>query len=457
MRRSTKLSCRLVVVVAALAGGAAANGRFPRAQQLVVDPANPDHLMLRSTYGLLLSEDAGQKWSWVCEQSVGYSGSEDPGVGITKDGALLAGMFDGLAVSHDRGCDFAFVGGGLDARYVVDLSVEKQNPAHAVAMVSMGVGTGTFLNQVWQTVDDAKTWTQLGPDAGDDFLSLTIDSAPSDPDVLYASGLASGQGILLHSTDHAGTWQRTSIDGSDSEHTPFIGAVDPNDPSIVYVRLNGTDEDVLLRSTDAGQTWQELLRGKADLTGFALSPDGATVAAGFNDPGDETVWGLWRAASSDLTFSHVYTSPIACLTWTAAGLYACTSQFKSGFELGISADDGKTFEAVMHLTDLSGPLECAADTSSGKFCPPRWQAVCETIGKCTGGSGGDAGTVDGGSGGGGTGSGATGGSDVNGQPGGDAGSGGCGCRAPGGGGNGTGALGVAIVALLLHGAGRRRR
>src|SRR4051812_26416794 len=40
-----------------LATAAAANGAFPAVSQLVSDPADPDHLVLRSTFGLLVTRD----------------------------------------------------------------------------------------------------------------------------------------------------------------------------------------------------------------------------------------------------------------------------------------------------------------------------------------------------------------------------------------------------------------
>src|SRR4051794_34190183 len=52
-------------------GTARANGRYPLASQLVVDPLDPDHLVARTTFGVLSSADAGATWRWVCEEALG--------------------------------------------------------------------------------------------------------------------------------------------------------------------------------------------------------------------------------------------------------------------------------------------------------------------------------------------------------------------------------------------------
>ena len=49
-----------------------ANGAFPSVSQLVSDPADGDHLVLRTTFGLLVTRDRGGTWDWLCEAGAGY-------------------------------------------------------------------------------------------------------------------------------------------------------------------------------------------------------------------------------------------------------------------------------------------------------------------------------------------------------------------------------------------------
>ena len=427
MRHPWVFGVALAVALSLASGTASANGRFPRAQQLIENPNDPAHLILRSTYGILVTKDAGSSWFWICEKAVGYGGTDDPALGLTESGRLLAGIFDGLSMSADGGCDWSFAGGALADRYVVDLTVEKNDRTRALAMVSMGgQPNNTFLNQLFRSTDSGATWAQLGSNLDPNLLLLTLDPAPSDSTRIYVSALEFGgdggasQGYLLRSTDDGTTFEPVPIAGTSLADSPFIGAVDPVDPLRVYVRVAGNPNDKLLVSSDGGTTFTEVLSGQAELFGFALSPDGATVLAGFGDPRDgneidESVLGIWSASTTDLQFSRIYDKPVACLTWTPNRLYACTGQFDAGFELGVSSDAGATFSSLMELADLQGPLECPAGTKTGDLCPPDWEATCETIGKCVAGTGGSAGSA------GGAGSGGDSSAEDD----------GCGCRTPG--------------------------
>ena len=65
------------------------------------------------------------------------------------------------------------------------------------------------------------------------------------------------------------------------------------------MRLDTPEADLLVVSGDAGLTWKTAFEGTGALLGFALSPDGATVAVG----GDKD--GLWTAPKDTLAFTKV--------------------------------------------------------------------------------------------------------------------------------------------------------
>lgn len=406
------ITAAAALVIASIPTLASANGRYPAAGQIALDPADPSTLLVRTTYGVLVTRDAGHRWSWICEGAVGYGGFEDPMVAFTGDGSILAGIFEGLSVSHDSGCQWDFAQGALANRYVIDLSVERADPSRGVLIVSNSAGqddggAATFLTQLWETGDDGKTWAQAGVNLPGDFLGLTVDAAPSDRKRVYLSGRLGPPtypGVLERSDDRGATWQAWPIPGSDDTHLPYIGAIDPNDPSVVYVRLNGPSTDQLVVTKDGGKTWQPSFTTTGTMYGLALSPDGATIALG----GDKD--GVWTAPTSTLQFTKVSSAGIKCLTWPAADkLYACADEFVDKFTAGVSADEGKTFTPVMHLQALCGPLACGPGTSAGKTCPALWGATAANIGAtpCDGATTGSGST---GSGAGSTGSGASGGS-----------------------------------------------
>ncbi|MEP7122651.1 MAG: hypothetical protein ABJE95_17135 [Byssovorax sp.] len=374
-------SAAALVLAASLVGvPALANGRFPAAGQIAVDPSDPDHLVVRTTYGLTVTNDHGAHWSWVCEAAVGYSGTEDPMMAITADGSLIAGIFEGLSASHDQGCQWDFAAGGLKDRYVIDLATETQDPKNAILAISNSVGGSMFLTEVWETKDNAATWTVAGVDMPADFLGLTLDAAPSDRNRIYVSGRYGKPeyaGALERTSDRGATWQKLPIPGSNDQALPYIGGIDPKNPDVVYVRLDALKTDRLVVTKDGGVSWTDAFTSTGNLLGFAISPDGATVAVG----GDTD--GIWTAPASTLAFTQVSKIGAKCLTWTSAGLYACADEFVDGFAVGLSKNQGATFTPVMHLQVNCGPLTCGATTSNGSKCPDAWGATKLTIGGAT--------------------------------------------------------------------------
>jgi len=413
----------------------------------VVHPTDTNTLLVRATYGILLTHDRGAHWYWICEQSIGFNGFEDPMMGITKNGTLLAGIFDGLSVSKDGGCQWDFEGGPLASRYAIDLSVEKNNPSSAVVVVSNSTGPGMFSTQVFETSDDAASFTQAGVDLPTEFLGLTLDPAPSDPNRIYVSGRYGApdyQGVLERTPDRGKTWEKLPIPGSNDTLLPYIGAIDPNNPDLVYVRLDGDPSDKLIVSKDGGVGWNDAFVATGNLLGFALSPDGSTVAVGGETDG------LWLAPSSTLQFQKVSDLKVRCLTWASDGLYACADEFTDGFTVGVSTDNGKSFEPLMHLKELCGPLACDANTSTGKECPMYWGQTSLSLGDATCGDTADAG-ADGGS----SSSSSSGGGNGSGE-GGDSSS--CACSTPGGAiGSMLPALASLAAAALLRARRRAQR
>lgn len=393
-RRASKVALggTLLLVAVASASSARANGRFPNAGQLVVHPEDPDTLVVQTTYGFITTRDHGATWGWTCEQAAFYADVLDPPLGLTRDGTLVGGVFDGLIVSHD-GCSYELVPGELADKYMVDVSIERVDPSRAIAVSSNGMSNETFSTQVWGTDDDGATWSQVGVDLPTDFLAITGDVAPTDPDRIYLSGLvpqggANYAGYVARSVDRGETWERFEVAGSMLTSSPFLAGVDVENPDVLYVRLDG-DAGRLLRSEDAGETWVEIFAGAGKLTGFALSPDGAYIAVG----GDAD--GIWRAEVGPAQFAKVSPVGAQCLTWVERGLYACGREALDGFTVGLSTDLGATFEPLHHVSCLEGPLDCEASTEVGAECTIAWPATAAVLltNTCQDGAGGTGGAV----------------------------------------------------------------
>ncbi len=366
---------RLAVVALALSTEslAFANGRFPDAQQLVVNPTDPNDMAVQTTYGFIHTNSGGASWHWVCEESAFYGGILDPPIALFGNGTLIAGVFDGLVVSTPNKCDYRLVDGELFDKYVVDVSVIKGATDRAIVIHSNGIGGSMFQTRVFGSGDAGDTWSQRGVDLPSNFLGLTLDAAPSDEDTLYVSGFevldsSNYEGRLVVSTDGGATWTVKPIPGSQNDSGPYLAAVDPNDPAIAYVRL-ASAAGKLLVTKDAGDTWETIFEGQGKMLGFALSPDGSELRVG----GDED--GIWGASTSDFAFSEVNAVGVRCLTWTEDALFACGREASAEFTIAKSTDGGVTFDPIHHLSCLDGPDDaCADDSSIQTFCPGPWAA-----------------------------------------------------------------------------------
>lgn len=434
----------------ALVGGslreASAHGRFPLAGQIAVDPSDPMRVFVRTTYGILVTEDGSNNWSWICPEGPGFDAdTEDPAIIVGSDGSLLVGTFDGLSRASDL-CSFATAEGTPPDSFFVDLQ-RGSAPSVLRAVSSNGVSSDVFDVAVWGSTDDGATWSQLGVAPPSDVLALTLATAPSDDDRLYLSGrggsAGSYEGVIMRSDDAGATWQRLTVPGADDMTLPYLGAVDPVDPDIFYVGLvRVEDQEVvyygLLVTQDGGQTFTEVFTRTSNMPGFALSPDGTTVAIGGAEEG------LWLADASSLQFAKANETVVRCLNWTDAGIYACTDQFVDGFNLGLSTDEGATFTPLSELSSPCGPPTCDASTPVGEFCPAEWQVERLELGATTCGDGGDGGGGGAGSGGGGS------------EPAPPADDGGCGCHVPGANPSPPWGFAVGAIALALALARRRR-
>lgn len=366
---------RALVGAAALAlfGGPAvahANGRYPSTNAFFFSPNEPDRILLRVTFGLLVSNDRGKSWDWICEPALRLTGDEDPMYTITPGGAVVSTTFHGVDVSTDRLCNHATFGGVLGPRVFVDLTSRPAAPAEIVVFASSRSGDDVYDSELFETKDEAKTFTSLGtPFPDKSFLGETVDLAPSDPERVYVTGVKN-KGLdnrtthLFASRDRGKTWSGVPVPLEGTERSLYIAGVDPKTPDRVYLRTsNAFDQPTrLVLSDDGGKTFRTIFSARNPVAGFALSPDGARVYVGSASDG------LHSASTTDFVFTQRSKVEIQCLAWSADGLYACSNE-NNGFVAGLSRDEGTTFAPVLRFCDIRGPLlGCPSESATHFEC-----------------------------------------------------------------------------------------
>lgn len=377
-------------------GSASANGRFPASNQIVVTPHDPDLVLVRVTFGLLVSHDRGKSFDWVCEPSIGYTGVEDPMYAVTPSRHFVGSTFDGIAISRDQGCTWskARPEGGDTAetesfagKVFTDLAADPRDGKHLVVFSSSyerqsDAGETYFANEVWETKDEGLTFRLLQPRGFNPLLlGSTIDLTASDPERIYITARDTGKPItafLLTSKNHGRSWEEMRIPLEGLETSVFIAAVDPTNAERVYLRTSTAgDEPTRLLLRDLSSTGAPRIRvlhsAAGALLGFALSSDGKKIYIG--GPKD----GLKVAHESDFIFRQRSAIQVQCLTLSPDGVWACSNE-QTGFIAGLSKDDGATFESRVRFCDIRGPLTCVVGSSTVEKCTSLWPPQRSTLG-----------------------------------------------------------------------------
>jgi photosystem II stability/assembly factor-like uncharacterized protein len=342
-------------------GGARANGRFPAAQAILTVPGSDGMtVFLRATFGVLVSRDGGKTWRWICERALGYEGTWDPPVAVTRDGRLWVGLEHGLSSTLD-GCGVE-PATELAGETIRDLTTDANGDT-----VWAVTGAPDRRGAVWRHSGSGK-WERVGlmPEG---FYPSTLEVAPSRPSRIYVSGQPFGtiRGWLLHSDDGG----KTFLGGKNelaAEGPFFIAGVDPKDPERVLVRhLHTTGSDVLL-TTDGGKTLKIVLTMKSAMFGFAKSADGSTYWAGSGLPEH----GLFLSKDRGAHFERVSNTGVLCLHDAPNGrLFVCENPLTRGTPaVAVSTDEGKTVDPLAMFSDVQGPIECG--DAGPSVCADAW-------------------------------------------------------------------------------------
>ena len=386
------LCAAIVAGVALHAAPVTANGRFPRAQFLTVGPGRADELfLLRTTFGLLASDDGGQHFRFYCEEAYQLPDGYDPMAAWASDGTLFVGSPTGLLTTRDL-CDPSRRP-EFEGQEVVDLAGDATG---RTTLASLQSRDATPVLRVARTEDGGRLW-EVPREGFVGEIPLTVEVAPSDGRRAYLTSVAweGGANTLRRSDDGGRTWRALGVR---FEGRPYLAGVDPTRPDTVYVRVElglsfdggtVTGGTALLRSDDGGDRFREVGRTRGPMLGFAVSDDGRHVWIG--GPGDDD--GLLRSDDGG-AFERVSPVGVDCLRWHAGALYACeTLGGRMGTALvSRSRDLGATRAVMARLEDvLPPPMRCPQGSIVRGFCADRWPVVRAMV---LGQARGDGGVMD---------------------------------------------------------------
>ncbi|MDF2695178.1 MAG: BNR/Asp-box repeat domain protein [Labilithrix sp.] len=341
------------------------------------DPHDAKTVVVRATFGLLVTHDGGDSWRWICDGAIGFPGTEDPSYAITPKGTLVGGTSAGIAVSRDGGCNFSYAS-ALGGSVLSDLAMQADGEIVGISSIPAKADGAVYDNHLVVSKDDARTFAVSGGPIDPTLHLESIQLAPSDPVRLYVSAVR-GEGekraaAFLVSYDAGMSWVVRKLELLGGETAALVASVDPKNADRVYVRTDGPVDVFgrLLVTDDAGKTWKKVLETSGPLRGFVLAEDGKRVFVGARD-------GVSSSPTDSFAFTKGSSIETQCLAMTGNALWACSTE-RSGFLVGSSRSGGRSFDARLHLDEIKGPLECAPESSVAKACTAEWPKLRRDLG-----------------------------------------------------------------------------
>jgi hypothetical protein len=339
---------------------ARANGAFPASEGILVPAARPGEITLVTNFGLVTSSDGGRSWLWSCEQtanSLGYLYQYGP----APRNRLYALANQTLIRSDDNACGWQAATGVVLGKGLTDFFPDPGNPDRVLAA---GFDYTTFNYAVYASHDGGATFDVALYDSGVRNAIDGIEIARSDPHTIYAttSLVATGAPALARSNDDGAHWQSVDLLATLGAGTLRIIAVDLDDAQRVLLLWKGTSQEKLALTRDGGQTVAVSLDPGANnhFTSYARTAAG-TILIGGQDAAMNPL--LHRSYDGGVTFS-LAALPQPHLGGLAArgnDVYAATDNFADGYALGVSTDEGASWQALMSYDRVSAIVACLKD------------------------------------------------------------------------------------------------
>jgi len=368
-----------VVALAALSSfsRARANGAFPDSMGILLPADQPNRILASTNFGLLVSEDDGASWSWICEEAVGINSFLYQQGGPPND-LIVALSVNGLSYSGDFGCTWNRPGGSISTLFVDDAFPDAVNPGNVYALVRSSF-TGTAVSVLQQSLDGAQTFgAPLLTSSGSQHFS-GVENARSSPQTIYVTLYdlppSPAHPYIVRSYDGGRTWRQPFFDPGPAFNARTIRliAVDPGNASRVYLRLtdvtNGTES--LGIYDDGAGTLRDAYRMPSVMSAFLRRSDGAIIVASRDGS-------AFISTDNGATFAVWPNAPhLRALGERNGVLYAVADNFVDGFAVARSGDQGATWQPLVRFEQLTGPKSCG---DLANICAAPWQRLQNTLG-----------------------------------------------------------------------------
>lgn len=366
---------RALALAVLVASGARADGAFPTGMSVLLPTGTPQRILVGTTFGLVLSEDAGATFRYVCEPYLTGSGASVLIYQAASNGEVLAAHQDALSLSTDLGCSWTRAS-GLAPLVVVDAFIDPSNPSSVLALAWPAAGGASL----FASADGGRSFgpallTSGTPPVHADERLVSVEIGSSAP-VIYVTTFAfpsasspAGSAALLRSADGGTSWTRVEMGVGPSVQVK-IAQVDPADANRVYLLVSVGGADEIRMAVDGGATVLPLLAPGVPIGGFVRASDG-TLYAGTGS-GDFYV----RRPGAGPSFERFRGPHLRCLGERAGRVYVCGDSTADGYDLATSDDHGQSFQKLLTFTQILGPATCPAVQSA---CAADFAALQRTL------------------------------------------------------------------------------
>jgi MYXO-CTERM domain-containing protein len=358
----------VIAVVAALiatlpAGAARADGAFPDAQGVLLPADRPNEIMLATTFGVVVSIDAGQTWTYSCEQPGNGALATFYQVGPPPRDRLFAKTDIALIYSDDRGCTWGKAQGMLAGKAPVDYFPDTANADRVWAVRGADTTTGGS-DLVVESTDGGGTFPTVRFTAavGDGITGVEL--ARSDANTAYVT-LRSGSNFapkLAVTKNNGASWDTRDLSTTIGNVGIRLVAIDPTNPSKIFLRITTSGAaagDGIALSLDGGMTFvkpQPISLPGGVLSSFVRLSNGTLLAGGV----DLVRNVIFRSTDGGMTFTELDAPTVKGLGQRDGRAYIATNNdpMVDGYALGQSNDQGTTWQQMMSFDQVQAISAC---------------------------------------------------------------------------------------------------
>jgi hypothetical protein len=359
------------VIALAWAVPARANGAFPDSESVLVPAALPNEIALGTNFGVVLSKDGGQTWTWSCEQGGSNASLYQIGPApLNRIYAIgLVGLTATLIYSDDMSCSWHAAAGTAQGPTIADAFPDPTNAQRVLAVAAQSGDAGATYHLL-PSSDGGTTFGASIYDAAAGDRLTGVEIARSAPSTIYLTVLSgSGTSVvpkLARSVDGGSTWEVHDLSAALGAGVTSVRilAVDANDAGKVFLRVTSaaSGESVAVASGGGTSIATALSVSGGVITAFTRMPSGSLIVGGVGGTsGIEPV--AFRSTDGGGTFQPLPTPPhLRALAARATTLYAVADNQNDGFAIATSPDEGATWQPLMSYDQISAIATCVMAT-----------------------------------------------------------------------------------------------